>query len=118
MPALTRILLVEDSRSDARLLEATLQDAGVHRFQLTHVERLDEALAALGEGGIDIVLLDLHLPDSQGLETLAELKREQPGVPVVVSPASTTRTWRCAPCRRAPRTTSQRAWSTARCSPA
>jgi phosphoserine phosphatase RsbU/P len=80
----TRILLVEDSRSDARLLEATLQDAGVHRFKLTHVERLDEALAALGDGGVDVVLLDLHLPDSQGLDTLAELKREQPGVPVVV----------------------------------
>jgi signal transduction histidine kinase len=84
MSAPTRILLVEDSRSDARLLEATLQDAGVHRFRLTHVERLDEALAALGDGGVDIVLLDLHLPDSQGLDTLAELKREQPGVPVMV----------------------------------
>src|SRR6266545_4336677 len=67
-----------------RLLEATLQDAGVYRFELTHVERLDEALAALGDGGVDVVLLDLHLPDSQGLDTLAELKREQPGVPVVV----------------------------------
>src|SRR6266540_3529864 len=84
MSAPTRILLVEDSRSDARLLEATLQDAGVHRFKLTHVERLDEALAALGDGGVDVVLLDLHLPDSQGLDTLAQLKREQPGVPVVV----------------------------------
>ena len=84
MSAPTRILLVEDSRSDARLLEATLQDAGVHRFKLTHAERLDEALAALGDGGVDVVLLDLHLPDSQGLDTLAELKREQPGVPVVV----------------------------------
>jgi signal transduction histidine kinase len=84
MSAPTRILLVEDSRSDARLLEATLQDAGVYRFRLTNVERLDEALAALGEGGVDVVLLDLHLPDSQGLDTLAELKREQPGVPVVV----------------------------------
>src|SRR6266540_1884732 len=84
MSAPTRILLVEDSRSDARLLEATLQDAGIHRFRLTHVERLDEALAALGDGGFDVVLLDLHLPDSQGLDTLAQLKREQPGVPVVV----------------------------------
>jgi phosphoserine phosphatase RsbU/P len=84
MSAPTRILLVEDSRSDARLLGATLQGAGVHRFRLTHVERLDEALAALADGGVDLVLLDLHLPDSQGLDTLAELKREQPGVPVMV----------------------------------
>ena len=84
MPEPTRILLVEDSRSDARLLEATLQDAGVHRFRLTHVERLAEALAALAGGGFDVVLLDLHLPDSQGLDTLAELEREHPGVPVVV----------------------------------
>src|SRR6266508_3863793 len=52
MSAPTRILLVEDSRSDARLLEATLQDAGIHRFRLTHVERLDEALAALGDGAL------------------------------------------------------------------
>jgi signal transduction histidine kinase len=84
MSASTRILLVEDSRSDARLLEATLQDAGVHRFRLTHVERLDEALAALGGDDFDVVLLDLHLPDSQGLDTLAAFKRDQPGVPVMV----------------------------------
>ena len=84
MSAPTRILLVEDSRSDARLLEATLQDAGVHSFRLTHVERLDQALAALGGGGFDLVLLDLYLPDSQGLGTLAALERDQPGVPVMV----------------------------------
>jgi signal transduction histidine kinase len=84
MSAPTRILLVEDSRSDARLLEATLQDAGVHSFRLTHVERLDQALAALGGGGFDLVLLDLHLPDSQGLGTLAALEHDQPGVPVMV----------------------------------
>jgi signal transduction histidine kinase len=84
MSAPTRILLVEDSRSDARLLEATLQGAGVHSFRLTHVERLAEALAALGGDHVDVVLLDLHLPDSQGLDTLAAFKREQPGVPVMV----------------------------------
>jgi two-component system sensor histidine kinase UhpB len=66
MSAPTRILLVEDSRSDARLLEATLLGAGAYRFRLTHVERLAEALAALAGGGFDVVLLDLHLPDSQG----------------------------------------------------
>jgi signal transduction histidine kinase len=80
----TRVLLVEDSRSDARLLEATLQGAGSYRFELTHVERLAEALAALGDGGFDVVLLDLHLPDSQGLDTLARLQSGQSDVPVVV----------------------------------
>jgi signal transduction histidine kinase len=80
----TSVLLVEDNRSDARLLEATLQDAGGHRFRITHVQRLAGALAALAGGGVDVVLLDLNLPDSQGLDTLAELQRERPGVPVVV----------------------------------
>jgi signal transduction histidine kinase len=84
MSAPTRILLVEDSRSDARLLEATLLGAGAYRFRLTHVERLAEALAALAGGGFDVVLLDLHLPDSQGLDTLAARERDQPGVPVMV----------------------------------
>jgi phosphoserine phosphatase RsbU/P len=82
--AATSVLLVEDNRSDARLLEATLQDAGGHRFRFTHVQRLAGALAALAGGGVDLVLLDLNLPDSQGLDTLAELQRERPGVPVVV----------------------------------
>ncbi|MFB3904658.1 MAG: response regulator [Acidobacteriota bacterium] len=78
------VLLVEDSASDAALLQEHLVDVGFERFKVTHVERLDEALVRLGRQSFDVVLLDLSLPDSSGVETLVRIQREVPGVPVVV----------------------------------
>jgi len=82
-PAL-RVLLVEDSASDAVLLQEHLLDVGFERFEVTHVERLTEALDRLGKQTFDVVLLDLSLPDSCGVETLLRTQREAPGVPLVV----------------------------------
>jgi signal transduction histidine kinase len=73
-----RLLLVEDNAGDARLLREMLP-AG---FALTVVERLDAALAAIRAA--DIVLLDLSLPDSHGLDTFRRLHTAAPDVPVVV----------------------------------
>ena len=60
------VLLVEDHAGDARLLRELLAEANTDRFTLTHVDRLDAGIRCLNQTAIDIILLDLSLPDSQG----------------------------------------------------
>lgn len=78
-----KVLLVEDNTGDARLLQVLLNEAQEFQFKLVHVERLGEALSALEEGGISVILLDLSLPDTQGVDTIRKL-RSQPSVPPIV----------------------------------
>jgi sigma-B regulation protein RsbU (phosphoserine phosphatase) len=78
-----RILLVEDNVADARLFQELLADARTP-FDITHVRKLSEAIERLRQGGIDIVMSDLSLPDSQGLETFERLHVAAPQVPVIV----------------------------------
>jgi len=78
------VLLVEDNATDALLLESVLGQIRDAQFQITRVERLEDAQASLALASYDIVLLDLGLPDSQGAETLTRLRQSQPGIPVVV----------------------------------
>src|SRR5208283_3585335 len=80
-PSPIRVLLVEDSPTDVLLTEHALSCG---RFQIQRCERLTEALAMLPGGNCDVVLLDLGLPDSQGLGTLRKLRDNNPQVPVVV----------------------------------
>lgn len=79
-----RILLVEDNPGDARLLRETLKDVANYRFDLEHVERFSQALERLQREHFDVVLLDLSLPDSQGLDTLAPVRDAAPDVPILV----------------------------------
>ncbi len=79
-----RVLLVEDSLTDALLLRETLADASIGGFSVTHVDRLADARARLLEERFDIVLLDLGLPDSCGVDTFIQLQQDHPEVPVVV----------------------------------
>ncbi len=79
-----RVLLVEDSPGDARLIRYMLDDAGGELFDLEHVERLGDGLRRLGDGNIGVVLLDLSLPDSQGLATFAEMHAQAPRIPIIV----------------------------------
>ncbi len=82
--ASSRILLVEDNPGDARLVREALADAGIGDAPLLTVARLDEALRCLALGDIDCVLLDLSLPDSSGLPTLARVYEAAPDVPIVI----------------------------------
>jgi len=83
-PATIKVLLVEDNRGDARLLrEALAESAGV-RFELAHVERLADALRRLDEEAFAIVLLDLSLPDAQGLDTVLKVHTHVSHLPIVV----------------------------------
>ena len=79
-----RILLVEDNPGDARLIRESLVGLAGNSFVLETADRLASALKRLSAGGIDAVLLDLSLPDSQGSETFSKTKANSPKVPIVV----------------------------------
>ena len=78
------ILLVEDSPSDASFLRQMFSRSGREWWNLVHVERLSDAIEACSNLTIDVVLLDLILPDSDRLDTLIEFHTAVPDIPVVV----------------------------------
>jgi signal transduction histidine kinase len=82
--ATLHLLLVEDNPGDARLLREDLIEPGASDFQITHVAQLSEAVRLLRSDRFHIILLDLTLPDSDGLETLRRIHGESPRTPVVV----------------------------------
>src|SRR6185503_15350854 len=72
------VLLIEDNEDDAYLIGETLAERTAADVGL------EWGLTRLAEGKIDVVLLDLSLPDSHGLETLDKVQRQTPDVPVIV----------------------------------
>ncbi len=82
--ALTVVLLVEDNPGDARLMREYLAEASGAAFRLEHVSTLREGLARLAQGGIDLVLLDLSLPDSSMPDTFRRAHAAAPTVPIIV----------------------------------
>ena len=80
----TKVLLVEDNRIEAHQTQHWLASDKSGGFSVQWVERLDLAVKRLSQSGIDIVLLDLNLPDSRGIETFLALHRMAPGVPIIV----------------------------------
>jgi PAS domain S-box-containing protein len=79
-----RVLLVEDNPGDARLILELLREASAYEFDMERVDGLEAALERLSRAGVDVVLLDLGLPDSQGLETFKRARRGAPDEPIVV----------------------------------
>jgi len=82
-----RILLVEDNLTDVLLVEEALTDMTVVGPQLTHFEHADRLVAAedlLAREEFDIILVDLGLPDGQGLENFERLQAIAPETPVIV----------------------------------
>ncbi len=78
-----QLLLVEDSAPDAALIQANLK-LGLGSIEVRRVERLSGAIAAVIEATFDVVLLDLNLPDSSGVESFRKLSAECSGTPIVV----------------------------------
>jgi PAS domain S-box-containing protein len=79
-----KVLLVEDNPADARLIREMLRESPAGPFELHEMSRLDAALNRLGQEPFDVVLLDLGLPDAQGMETLNRTQKATGGVPIVV----------------------------------
>jgi PAS domain S-box-containing protein len=81
-----RILLVEDNPGDLRSLQRFLPsgDGAAGGFQITHADRLATGLELLAGSRYDAVLLDLSLPDSQGMNTLVRLRAAAQEVPIIV----------------------------------
>ena len=78
------LLLVEDNPGDARLLREMFNEEGLYDTEFTHVLNMKEAEERLAKHQFDIVLLDLGLPDEQGLGALRRARAAAPRVPLVV----------------------------------
>ncbi len=81
---MTSVLLVEDSVGEARLVREFLLDAATPGFELAYARTLAECLAKIAESDFDGVLLDLNLPDSQGLATFHSVHETAPTTAIVV----------------------------------
>jgi diguanylate cyclase (GGDEF)-like protein/PAS domain S-box-containing protein len=79
-----RVLLIEDNPGDARLIAEVLARAQGLAFDVEWVDNLTAGVARLNAGDIDVVLLDLGLPESTGLDTLRRLLAATPHVPTLV----------------------------------
>ena len=83
------VLLVEEHLEDAKHLEKLLLEInGFREVIVTKAVRIGEAIKLLHQEKFDLVLLDLSLPDSQGLNTIAKLKQHVPKIPIVALTAS------------------------------
>lgn len=79
-----RVLLIEDNLSDYLLLRDALDSDRLSHFVLTHAEKLVDGLEFLETETFEIVLADLELPDSSGMETFSHLHHKAPNLPIVV----------------------------------
>ena len=81
-----RVLLVEDNPGDTRLIKEMLSGPAYFSvtYQLSHADQLGEAVQVCFGNRVDVILLDLNLPDSTGLETLESLNGLFPQIPIIV----------------------------------
>jgi signal transduction histidine kinase len=79
-----KVLLVEDNPGDVRLIQEMLSESRDFSFDLECADRLSPGLERLDASGIDVILLDLGLPDSLGLDTFTRVRDQAPQVPIVM----------------------------------
>ena len=78
------VLLIEDNEDDACLIGESLTGRIAAGIELEWVDRLGIGLTRMTEDKVDVVLLDLSLPDSHGLETLDKIQAQAPDLPIIV----------------------------------
>jgi diguanylate cyclase (GGDEF)-like protein/PAS domain S-box-containing protein len=79
-----RVLAIEDSSDDAHLVKVMLNRVHGPVFTVVNAERLGEGLQYLRDQTFDVVLLDLGLPDSVGMDAVREVRKVNPEVPLIV----------------------------------
>lgn len=79
-----RVLLIEDNEDDAQLIREMLAGPEGGAFDLERVNLLSTGLERLDAGGIDMVLFDISLPDSQGLSTVGKVHAKASTIPIIV----------------------------------
>lgn len=80
----TKILLIEDNPADSRLIEDYLKEVEDFRFTLLLADDLSTGLDHISKKDLDIVLVDLGLPDSQGIATVEKILKKETGLPIIV----------------------------------
>jgi len=78
------VLVVEDNPGDARLIREMLAEAKDGGFNMEHADQLSTGLECLTDWDAHLVLLDLSLPDSHGLDTFTQLHAHIPEVPIII----------------------------------
>jgi DNA-binding response OmpR family regulator len=86
---LIRLLLVEDNPAEARLVQLLMGEAALPALEVAVAQTLEQAAVMLELGDFQAVLLDLGLPDSQGLDTFTHLHQRFPEVPILILTGST-----------------------------
>jgi PAS domain S-box-containing protein len=84
MDKLINILLIEDNPGDALLIRKMLKDVERTIFNVVHDKRLDDGLKHFNNDDFDVILLDLGLSDSQGIETFNRIKKVASKVPIII----------------------------------
>jgi two-component system, cell cycle sensor histidine kinase and response regulator CckA len=79
-----KILLLEDNPGDAYLIEERLEEYSNFSYELKIVETLDEASRVLKKKPFDVIVLDLELPDSHGINTFLSIHNENPLIPIII----------------------------------
>lgn len=87
-PETVKILLIEDDPDYAMVVQNRLKNDPSNRFQTLHAPTLAAGIETLGRETVDLVLLDLNLPDSRGLQTFKRIKERSPLLPVVILSAT------------------------------
>jgi len=82
--AITKILLVEDNPGDKRLVQEAFREIADLQSEIVHCQTVRQALESLAGGRPDVALIDLGLPDAQGLEAVRRIHDAAPEVPIVV----------------------------------
>ncbi len=78
------VLLIEDDPADAQLIMEILREEPANAMKFRQAHNLAQGLEILEQGGVDVVLLDLTLPDSSGHNTFSMLSKHVPAMPVIV----------------------------------
>lgn len=78
------VLIVEDNEEHANLFGLYLERSQTHKFSVTKIGRLSQAIEEISQNAYDVILLDLSLPESQGIDTFYQLHTRSDNIPIVV----------------------------------